>query len=132
MRESTLTQAGRLAIFLAAFWLGGCAQNPVEQTLWRVDSLERIGGFPVTVLGDPQVIDTPFGNAVAFDGDGDRIGFRRAREDTFEKPGVRQFQTTGPHPPAGTIGSRIGAGAIPISANLRALSSQSRKVMKRS
>jgi hypothetical protein len=73
MRESTLTQAGRLAIFLAAFWLGGCAQNPVEQTLWRVDSLERIGGFPVTVLGDPQVIDTPFGNAVAFDGDGDRI-----------------------------------------------------------
>ncbi len=44
---------------------------PVETrpaTVWQVDSLERIGGHPVTVLGSPRVVATPAGKAVEFDG----------------------------------------------------------------
>ncbi|MGD9201146.1 MAG: LamG domain-containing protein, partial [Chitinispirillia bacterium] len=37
--------------------------------LWNIDSIDTIGGFPVTVLGDPNVIDIPDGEkAVEFDG----------------------------------------------------------------
>jgi hypothetical protein len=37
-------------------------------TVWHVDSLERIGGHPATVLGNPRVVETPAGRAVEFDG----------------------------------------------------------------
>jgi hypothetical protein len=37
-------------------------------TVWQVNSLERIGGHPVTVLGSPRVVETPAGKAVEFDG----------------------------------------------------------------
>lgn len=42
-------------------------------TVWNIDSLETIGGHPVEVLGDPQLIDTPAGPAIAFDGDEDAL-----------------------------------------------------------
>lgn len=32
-----------------------------------------IGGFPASSIGDPEFIATPYGKAVIFDGDGDRI-----------------------------------------------------------
>ncbi|WP_111643041.1 LamG domain-containing protein [Marinimicrobium alkaliphilum] len=53
----------------------GCMLIPeqVEQVAWRIDSLETIGGHPVTVIGDPKVVQTRYGKAVTFDGDGDRI-----------------------------------------------------------
>ena len=44
---------------------------PIETrpaTVWQVDSLERIGGHPVTVLGSPRVVAIPAGKAVEFDG----------------------------------------------------------------
>lgn len=50
----------------------GCASQP-EQYLWRIDSVEQIAGMPVMALGNPQVVDSPYGNAVMFDGDGDRL-----------------------------------------------------------
>ena len=36
------------------------------QTIWKIDSLERIGGHKVTVEGAPKVIQTPAGKAVEF------------------------------------------------------------------
>jgi len=49
------------------------AQDTVYYELWDIDNLERIGGHEVTVLGDPAVVSTELGNAVEFDGDGDRL-----------------------------------------------------------
>jgi hypothetical protein len=40
---------------------------------WNIDSLETIGGHPVEVLGDPQLIHTTDGPAVEFDGVGDAL-----------------------------------------------------------
>lgn len=36
--------------------------------LWEINSLDSIGGFPVTIYGDPLVIETEDGNAIEFDG----------------------------------------------------------------
>jgi len=40
---------------------------------WKIDNLERIGGHPVTVLGDPQIIKTDAGPALLFDGQDDAL-----------------------------------------------------------
>jgi hypothetical protein len=47
--------------------------NPkdIPPVVWNIDNLELIGGYPVTVLGSPKVIDTPQGKAVYFDGNDD-------------------------------------------------------------
>jgi len=42
-------------------------------TVWLIDNLENIGGNGLTVLGDPQVIDAPFGKALFFDGVDDGV-----------------------------------------------------------
>jgi hypothetical protein len=38
------------------------------EEIWVFDRLDRIGGHAVTVLGHPQVIDTPGGKAIEFNG----------------------------------------------------------------
>ncbi len=38
------------------------------QITWNIDNTISIGGHPVTVEGEPKVIDTPGGKAVEFDG----------------------------------------------------------------
>jgi len=43
------------------------------QVVWNIDNLNSIGGHPVKVLGSPEVIDTPGGKAVEFDGEGDGL-----------------------------------------------------------
>lgn len=45
--------------------------RPVE--LWTFDRIDRIGGHPTTVLGDPRVVDTPVGKAMEFDGVDDAL-----------------------------------------------------------
>lgn len=40
---------------------------------WKIDSLSKIGGNSVTVIGNPQVIDAPGGKAVLFDGTADGL-----------------------------------------------------------
>lgn len=53
---------------------------------WRLDQLGRIGGLPVRVEGDPQMIPTQAGPAVAFDGVDDAIFIDRhplAGAETF-------------------------------------------------
>lgn len=44
-----------------------------EAEVWRFDSLESIAGHAVTVEGDPQIIETPDGPAIEFDGVDDAI-----------------------------------------------------------
>jgi hypothetical protein len=46
-----------------------------DSVTWRFDNLQKIGGHPVTVLGDPKVIDTPAGKAIQFDGVDDALFF---------------------------------------------------------
>ena len=65
--------AGALtASSLLAFASGSRAQED-RQVVWRLDSLERIGGHAVTVIGRPKVVDTEIGAAVEFDGVGDGL-----------------------------------------------------------
>jgi hypothetical protein len=67
-----LLQAGSAAslAFLAApaFAAGG-----PRQIVWTFDRLTNIGGVTTHVEGDPQVIDTPLGKAVLFDGVDDAL-----------------------------------------------------------
>jgi len=41
--------------------------------IWRFDRTDRIGGLPTQVFGDPQVIETPYGKAVQFNGKDDAL-----------------------------------------------------------
>jgi hypothetical protein len=41
--------------------------------VWTLDRLDRIGGHPTTVLGNPRVVETPLGRAVEFDGVDDAL-----------------------------------------------------------
>jgi hypothetical protein len=51
------------------------AQNsPAQQAeIWRFDSLSALGGHPTKVLGHPQIIQTPYGKAVQFNGVDDAL-----------------------------------------------------------
>lgn len=43
-------------------------QTEAPPITWRLDNLTRIGSHQVTVLGDPRVVSTDIGDAMAFDG----------------------------------------------------------------
>jgi hypothetical protein len=47
--------------------------QPPSTEAWTFDRLDRIGGHPTKVLGDPRVIDTPIGKAIEFDGIDDAL-----------------------------------------------------------
>ena len=47
--------------------------TPAPATIWRFDRLDRIGGHPVQVEGDPRLIQTGAGAAIAFDGVDDAL-----------------------------------------------------------
>ncbi|MBA2356572.1 MAG: LamG domain-containing protein [Acidobacteria bacterium] len=53
---------------LIAALLGVPQAGKGDAELWRFDRLDRIGGYPTTLLGAPQVVDTAIGKAVTFDG----------------------------------------------------------------
>ena len=60
-----------LAFLFATLTFTACADTntmPHDSVIWHIDSTDRIGGNPVTVLGNPEVISTPGGKAVWFDG----------------------------------------------------------------
>ncbi len=54
----------RFTLLLAVLAPAAFAQSEI----WLFDDLNRIGGHAVMVEGDPQVIDTPLGKAIKFDG----------------------------------------------------------------
>jgi Concanavalin A-like lectin/glucanases superfamily len=49
------------------------AGTTLKQITWNFDRLDKIGGLPVKVEGNPKVIDTPVGKAIEFDGVDDAI-----------------------------------------------------------
>jgi hypothetical protein len=57
----------RVLIAMLAASAGAAAQ------MWHIDNLEKVGGLPVTVLGDPKVIDAPGGKALEFNGVDDAV-----------------------------------------------------------
>ena len=62
-----LLAAALLAFVLPGLAVPGQAQQPIT---WRFDNLTKIGGMPVTTVGTPQLVDTPVGKAVHFEGHG--------------------------------------------------------------
>ncbi len=65
--------------FMCAIALLGCAEAPrspqvkPDSVTWTFDNLDHIGGHAVSVEGDPRLIDTPLGKAIAFDGVDDAL-----------------------------------------------------------
>jgi hypothetical protein len=53
--------------------LFGEAPPSPRPKLWMFDRLDKIGGLPVTLVGRPQVIKTPLGKAVHFNGTDDAL-----------------------------------------------------------
>lgn len=68
---------GALATALVSALIGmivfGQKASEPGAEVWRFDRLDRIGGYPTTVLGAPRIIETPFGTAVEFDGVDDAL-----------------------------------------------------------
>ena len=60
-------------LFLSLLSSSLIASDTVYYELWDISNLELIGGHEVTSFGDPQVVSTEIGDAVQFDGDGDRL-----------------------------------------------------------
>jgi hypothetical protein len=60
------------SLAVAAFALAQPPAGP-EVEVWTFDRLDRIGGHPTTVLGNPRVIETPIGSAIEFDGVDDAV-----------------------------------------------------------
>jgi Concanavalin A-like lectin/glucanases superfamily len=49
------------------------AQEPAKQVIWRFEDTASLGGHATKVLGHPQVIATPMGKAIAFNGVDDAL-----------------------------------------------------------
>jgi hypothetical protein len=62
-----LLAAAIIALAVPALAAFGHAQQAIT---WRFDNLTRIGDAQVTTVGTPQVVDTPIGKAIHFEGHG--------------------------------------------------------------
>jgi acetyl esterase/lipase len=60
-------------MLLSAQLIGASGSQRLPVEIWRVDNLTRIGGHPVTVIGEPRVVRTEIGAAVEFNGSGDGL-----------------------------------------------------------
>ena len=49
------------------------ASSSAQEKIWRFDRTDKIGGRPTELLGHPTVIDTQYGKAVQFSGNGDAV-----------------------------------------------------------
>lgn len=64
------------ALAIALLFAASCAHVPRQSasgTLWRFDNLDRVGGYPVRVEGQPRMVATPAGTAIVFDGVDDAL-----------------------------------------------------------
>jgi hypothetical protein len=55
-------------MFVLALCVVARAQETAKQVTWRFDDTASLGGSATKVLGHPQVIATPIGKAIAFNG----------------------------------------------------------------
>lgn len=67
-------------LIIFAFAVLACISQKTEikktrqnSIIWKIDNLKKIGGNPVTVWGNPQIIETDKGKAILFDGADDGI-----------------------------------------------------------
>ena len=58
---------------LAVILLAMPSRVAQDSNVWTFDRLDRLGGHPTKVLGNPKVIDTPLGKAIEFDGVDDAL-----------------------------------------------------------
>jgi len=58
---------------LGAVLLSRTSESDTPVIDWKIDNFQRIGGHPVTVLGNPQITSTDAGAALLFDGEGDAV-----------------------------------------------------------
>lgn len=58
---------------LTLVWADPPTDGARKPVVWNLDNLESIGGYPVTVVGKPRVIETDRGKAIEFDGRGDGL-----------------------------------------------------------
>jgi hypothetical protein len=71
-RRSLLSALAVAALALHAQAQAANPPTPTEQT-WQFDRLDSIGGHATQIVGNPQLIDTPAGKAVLFNGVSDGI-----------------------------------------------------------
>lgn len=57
----------------ACLWADPPPTGIKQPVVWNLDNLKSIGGHPVTVVGNPRVIETEQGKAIEFDGHGDAL-----------------------------------------------------------
>lgn len=62
-----------LASALLAVDTDASAQSQQTAIVWRLDNLKQIAGHPVTMVGEPRMVDTEIGRAVSFDGQDDGL-----------------------------------------------------------
>ena len=67
-RRNLCTGSSALAVWKILDPRIAVAQSSAEAVTWNFDRLTDIGGNPTHVEGNPQIIETPAGKAVAFDG----------------------------------------------------------------
>ena len=67
--------AVRAVVLAGSVFLGvtGTAQSAGPAEVWRFDNTSALGGNPTQMLGHPQVIETPMGKAVHFNGIDDAL-----------------------------------------------------------
>lgn len=76
------------------------AVSPVGTTHWKLDNLRSVGGHAVTLVGAPRLIDSPWGPAAYFGGEGDAMlldvhplaGAERFRIDAWFRPDGGPFE----------------------------------------
>lgn len=64
------------SMFIAFILIAGCASQSAKvqsTSLWKFNSLTKIDGHAVELMGQSKIVDSPYGKAVSFDGDGDRL-----------------------------------------------------------
>lgn len=64
-----------ILILLNCFFIVSYAAKPdsAYYEVWELKSLKKIGGHPVQVFGDPEIVKTDRGRAIKFDGIDDRL-----------------------------------------------------------
>jgi hypothetical protein len=73
MKAQTMKYISGVLLAFSLFAFGAVAQDAPKQSLWTFDRLDRIGGYPATVEGQPQLIDTSGGKALLFHGAPDAV-----------------------------------------------------------
>ncbi len=74
-----LLQERALTVLLLALWaMTGLFVHAQEmrgagEQVWKFDQTSSLGGHPAKMVGHPQVIETPYGKAVVFNGLGDAL-----------------------------------------------------------